>query len=91
MPITSAWAAARSRNGTFLSSRFWHLARTKGHSVAAVAVAHSILVAAWHILHDNVDYNDLGNDWHSRKNDDRTQRKLVERLEKLTGKTVTIS
>jgi len=28
-----------------------------------MAVAHSILVAAWHILANDADYDDLGGDW----------------------------
>ncbi|MEZ5297549.1 MAG: hypothetical protein R2697_15125 [Ilumatobacteraceae bacterium] len=36
-----------------------------------MAVGHSILVAAWHILTNDVDYDDLGADWFARNvNDD---------------------
>ncbi len=57
-----AWAAARTR-GTYLSAQFWRLARRIGRKKAAVAVGHSILVIAWHLLTDDVDHEDLGGDW----------------------------
>ena len=44
-----AWAAARSRD-TYLAAQFWRLARRIGKKKAAVAVGHSILVIAWHVL-----------------------------------------
>lgn len=47
--VECAWAAARSRD-SYLSAQFWHLARRIGKKKAAVAVAHSILVIAWHLL-----------------------------------------
>jgi transposase len=44
-----AWAAARSRD-SYLSAQFWRLARRIGKKKAAMAVSHSILVIAWHLL-----------------------------------------
>jgi transposase len=44
-----AWAAGRSR-GTYLSAQFWRLVRRIGKKKAPIAVAHSILVIAWHLL-----------------------------------------
>jgi transposase len=35
--------------------------------VATIAVAHSILVAAYHILDELVPYHDLGGDWFIRR------------------------
>jgi hypothetical protein len=60
--IECAWAAARSRD-TYLSAQCWRLARRIGKKKAAVAVGHSILVIAWHLLTDNCDYQDLGGDY----------------------------
>jgi hypothetical protein len=63
----SAWCAARTRD-TYLSAQFWRLARRIGKKKAAVAVAHSILVICWHLLHDDTDYDDLGGDYFTRHN-----------------------
>jgi transposase len=65
-----AWRAGRCRD-TYLAAQFWRLARRIGKKKAAVAVGHSILVIAWHLLTNNCDYQDLGGDWFTRTNPDR--------------------
>ena len=42
---------------------------------AALAVGHSILVIAWHLLRNNTDYTDLGADWFARRIDNNTRRR----------------
>ena len=75
-----AWAAARTRD-TYLSARFWRLARRIGKKKAAMAIAHSILVIAWHLITDDTDYNDLGGDYYTQRNNpDRHRDRLVEQL-----------
>jgi transposase len=89
----AAWAASRTK-GTFLASRFAHLRRTIGPDKAAQAIGHSILVAVWHMLHDNVDYHELGGDWHAtRRQLDPAKRRaqLIAQLEGLTGQHVTLT
>jgi transposase len=80
----AAWSAARTRDKTYLGARFWRIARRRGKNRAAVAVGHSILVAAFHIVRDGVDYHDLGGDWFIRHNDAECRRRwLVGQLERL--------
>lgn len=87
--VQCAWSAARTRD-TYLSAQFWRLARRIGKKKAAVAVAHSILVACWHMLHDNTNYQDLGPDWFTRHaNPDRRRDHLIEQLHAL-GYAVTL-
>ena len=84
-----AWAAARTRD-CYLSAQYWRLAKRIGKKKAAVAVAHSILVIAWHLLDQGVDYNELGGDWYSRNTDpERRKNSLVKELQSL-GYAVTI-
>ncbi len=84
-----AWAAARSRD-TYLAAQFWRLARRIGKKKAAVAVGHSILVIAWHLLEGDCDYHDLGGDWFTRRNDtDRHKTHLIKQLQAL-GYSVTL-
>jgi transposase len=84
-----AWAAAHSRK-TYLGGQFWHLAHRIGKKKAAVAVGHSILVIAWHLLSNDVDYNDLGHDWFTRRTDpQRRTTSLVKQLQAL-GYAVTL-
>lgn len=85
----AAWAAARSRD-TWLAARFWRLARRIGRKKALIATAHSIVVAAWHMLTDDCDYVDLGPDWWDKRTDpNRETERLTRRLEQL-GHRVTI-
>jgi transposase len=77
-----AWAAARSRN-TYLSAQFWRLARRIGKKKAAVAVGHSILVIAWHLLPEGCDYEDLGGDYFLQRDADRARQRAVAQLESL--------
>lgn len=84
-----AWAAARTRD-TYLSAQFWRLARRIGKKKAAMAVAHSILVICWHLITNDTDYDDLGGDYFTRRNDpDRHRDRLIEQLHGL-GYRVTL-
>jgi Transposase IS116/IS110/IS902 family len=75
-----AWAAARSRD-TYLSAQYWRLARRIGKKKAAIAVGHSILVIAWHLLADDCDYQDLGGDYFIRRDTDRARQRAVAQLQ----------
>jgi transposase len=86
----AARAAARSK-GTYLSAQYARLAKRRGPNKASVAVAHSILVIAWHLLTTRKPYNDLGADhFLKRESSDAYQRHLVRQLERL-GHKVTLA
>lgn len=87
----AAWAAARSKHDTYLRAQFWRIARRRGKNKAAIAVGHSILIAAFHIIRDEVDYRDLGGDWFARRHDEDARRRwLIRQLEAL-GHEVTLT
>jgi transposase len=77
-----AWAAARSR-GTYLGAQFWRLARRIGRKRAAVAVGHSILVIAWHLLRRECDYADLGGNYFAKRDAERARSRAISQLEAL--------
>ena len=83
------WAAARTN--TYLGAQWRRLAPRRGKEKANIAVGHSILVIAWHLLSTpGATYQDLGADYFTRRQDpQREQRRLVRRLEAL-GLKVTI-
>jgi transposase len=89
----AAWCAARTRN-TYLSAQFRRFCRRfgkKGEAKAIFAVAHTMLVIIWHVLHDDIDYEDLGGDYFERHTDTEAHtRRLVRQLEKL-GHKVTLA
>lgn len=78
--VSAAHAASRKKN-CYLAARFARLARG-GKKRAAVAVGHSILVAAYHILKDEVDYQDLGGDYFEKRSEAQTTRRLIKQLER---------
>lgn len=77
-----AWAAARTRH-TYLQAQFWRLARRIGKQKAALAVGHSILVIAWHLLSHDCDYADLGDDYFARRDTDRARARAISQLQAL--------
>jgi transposase len=83
-----AWAAAHSR-GTYLGAQFWRLARRIGKKNAAVAVGHSILVIAWHLLTNDADYADLGGEYFMKRDAERARSRAISQLEAL-GYRVTL-
>jgi transposase len=87
--VQCAWAAGRSRD-SYLSAQFWRLSRRLGKKRAAIAVGHSILVIAWHLLTTNSDYQDPGGDYFNRRGQtNRYQDHLVKQLQDL-GYQVTL-
>ena len=78
-----AWTAARSRD-TYLSAQFWRLAGRLGKRRAAVAVGHSILGIAWHLLTNDANYDNLGGNYFARRGDTAChQERLVQQLQHL--------
>jgi transposase len=80
--VQCAWAAGRTKN-TYLQAQFLRLKARRGPRKAAVAVAASILTAAYHILRDGVDYRDLGPAHLSRHDQSRVAARLARRIREL--------
>lgn len=80
--VTAGWAAAGSR-GTYLRAQFQRLKGRRGAKKAVVAVAASILTAAYFILRDQVPYHDLGPDYFDRRDRTAVVRRLRRRIEAL--------
>jgi transposase len=81
--VESARAAGRSR-GTYLCAQYNRVRGRRGPNKAAVAVAHSILVIAYHMLDSNQPYNELGPEYFlERESSEAYKRRLVRQLERL--------
>ena len=87
--LVEAAKAARRTRGTYLGAQYQRLAARRGPNKAAIAVAHSILIIAYHLLKDRGTYDDLGADFFDRRDQDALERRLVRRLEAL-GNKVTV-
>ncbi|MDD5703975.1 MAG: IS110 family transposase [Dehalococcoidales bacterium] len=78
----AAHAAAHTRN-TYLAAQYHRLAGRRGKKRAIMAVAHSILVIAYHMLKNHLPYEDLGADYFDKRRPETTSKRLVRRLEQL--------
>jgi transposase len=85
----AAWAASHTK-GTYLSALFRRLAGRRGKKRAIVAVAHSMLTAAYAMLKDHVPYHDLGAQHFDQRKPEQLKRRLLKRLENL-GYHVTLT
>jgi transposase len=84
----AAMAATRTKD-TYLAAQYGRLVGRRGKKRARKAVGHSILVGSWHILHDNIEWAELGGDYFDRRQDpDRLARRKLNELRSL-GWTVT--
>ncbi len=76
-------AHATSRTDTFLGALYRRLARRIGPSRAAMAVAHRILVYAFHMMKQKADYKDLGANYQDERQKERSERYFRGALERL--------
>ena len=77
----SAQAAGHTK--TYLGAQYRRLAVRRGTKKAVMAVAHSQLVIAYHMLRLPVAYAELGPNYFDERRSETLQRQLVGRLEKL--------
>ena len=87
--VEAAHSAAKAK-GTYLRDKFYRLKARRGYKRAAVAIAHKILTAIYHMLSQHVSYNDLGDLYLDKLNKHHLTRNLIHRLERL-GYTVTLT
>jgi transposase len=78
----AAHAAARTKN-TYLSAQYHRVAGRRGAKKAIVAVAHSILVIAYHLIDRKEPYKEMGGDYFDKRNVEATAKRLTKRLERL--------
>ncbi len=86
--VEAAWSASRVRNSYF-SAQYHRLAPRRGKRRAAVAVAHSMLIAIYHLIKDGTVYQDLGPNHFDELDRRRITHRAVRRLQAL-GYRVTL-
>jgi transposase len=86
--VEAANSAAKAK-GTYLRDKFYRLKARRGYKRAAVAVAHKIIVAIYHMLSHRLCYNELGDAYLDKRNKHQLTRNLIHRLERL-GYSVTL-
>jgi transposase len=87
--VQSAWAATRKKK-SYLQSLFHRIKARRGHKKAVIAVAASMLTAAYHMLKNGVEYDELTDNHLAQRDRTKAAKRLVKRLEDL-GFAVTTS
>ena len=80
--VTCAHSAAKSKQSYFYA-QFTGISAHRGKKRACVAVAHSMLIAIYHILKDGVVFKDLGDDYYNQFNKERKINAYLKKLKAL--------
>jgi transposase len=80
--VEAAWGASHSKD-TFLAAQYHRLAARLGQRRATIAVAHSILVIAYHVIREGKPYQELGATFYDQRSQKTVVRRLTKRLEGL--------
>jgi len=77
--VQAAWAAIRVK-ASFFAAQYARISVRRGKKRAIVAVAHSILIAIYHVIKNNESFRDLGAEYYNKYN---KERKIAGHLKKL--------
>jgi transposase len=80
--VEAAHAASHTKE-TYLAAHYHRLAARRGKKKAMVAVAHTILGIAYHLLQNGTVHEEVGDRYYDERDRDALQRKYVRRLEEL--------
>ncbi|CAI09160.1 Transposase, fragment [Aromatoleum aromaticum EbN1] len=80
--VQAAWAAIKVK-GSYLQAQFHRLRARRGAKKAIIGVAASMLTAAWHMLRDGTEWQDLGATHFDRADAHKTANRLIRRLQQI--------
>lgn len=80
--MESGWAASRTKN-TFLSSKYKKMVGRRGKKRTIVAIAHAILVIAYHLIKEKKDFVELGAGYVDEKKREAQLKYYQKRIEEL--------
>ena len=80
--ITCAHSAVKNKKSYFYA-QFMRISAHRGSKRAYVAVAHSMLIAIYHILKDGVAFKDLGAEYYNKFNKERKIKAYLKKLKAL--------
>ncbi len=80
--VGAAWSAIKTK-GSYLRAQFLRLKSRRGPKKAIMAVAASMLTAAYFMLRDHKDYHDLGPDHFDKLDSEAKAQRLVRKLREL--------
>jgi transposase len=80
--VNAAWAATRKKD-SYLRAQFLRIKSRRGAKKAILAVASSMLTAAYFMLRDGVEYHDLGPRHFEQRDKEQLAKRLLQRLRDL--------
>lgn len=80
--VECARAAIRNKE-SYLYARYQRIAARRGGKRALIAIAHSMLLAIYHILKDLQPYQDLGSNYYTSLNEEKILKRNIKSLENL--------
>jgi transposase len=81
--LTQCAKAAKNVKTSFFSAQYQRIAAHRGKNRATLALAHSMLIAVYHILKNGVAFCDLGSDYYNNFNREHKIRAYLKRLHSL--------
>ena len=84
--VVCAHSAVKNKNSYFYA-QFQRISAHRGKKRAHVAIAHSILIAIYHVLKDNVPFRDLGSEYYNQFNRERKINAYLKKLKALGWNT----
>ena len=75
--------AATNSKGTYFKAQYDRLVVRRGANRAKMAVAHSIIIAIWHMLKNGTDFIELGGDYYNRFNPEKKINMYLKKLKDL--------
>jgi transposase len=88
--IICAHSAVKNKSSYF-HAQFMRISAHRGKKRAYVAVAHSMLIAIYHILKDGVVFKDLGADYYNQFNKERKIHAYLKKLKSLGWKAPAVA
>ena len=80
--VVCAHAAVKVKSSYFYA-QFKRISAHRGKKRAYVAVAHSMLIAIYHILKDGIEFEDLGSEYYNQFNKERKINAYLKKLKNL--------
>lgn len=80
--VECAQSAIRKKD-SFLYAQYQRISMRKGKKRAIVAVAHTMLIAIYHMINENKEYQDLGADFYNKFNKEKKANAYIKKIKEL--------
>ena len=80
--------AAAKRKDSYFSAQYARISSHRGKKRAAVAVAHSLLIAIYHVLKDKAAFRDLGSNYYQQFDAEKRIQYYLNKIKNLGGNYV---